>query len=590
MEARLLSVNVGMPVTEEYRGETVLTGFRKRPVAGSVALRRTNLEGDRQADLQFHGGRDKAVYLYPARHYRWWEQQLGRALSFGAFGENLTVDGLDETAVRIGDILRIGSATLQVSEPRIPCFKLAMAMQAGEDFSARFLHSGRCGFYLRVIEEGEIAAGEGIARLRTDADAPTVLAFIAATQWPGRTASALRRIARAPDISEAWRARIATMKATALRAANGVAAMVPLRVSRIVDETAETRSVYLARANGGAAPMHLPGQFLPVTLRSQDGRAIHRSYSISSAPGASELRLTVKLQRGPDGSPGAASALMHHLAPGDMIEAGAPAGTFHPDPEDGSPLYLFAAGIGITPLMSVLLDALPRGRTVSLAHVVRHSSDRPFADVLESLACAYPVTFRLVLAQTQSLPQKLPAYTLPQMGRIGPDTLGPIVGDAQVLACGPADFVDELRRGLQARGVPEWRILTETFRSPASAKADDSAYGSASVRFAELEAPVRPAPVGQTLLEISEAAGLAPTFGCRAGSCGQCVTRLVRGDVRYVEPVARPLDNRIHLCVAVPVGDVELGPLSACGDDAPSASDAPIWTEDDLDDFFDRVP
>lgn len=170
---RILSVNVGRPTEFLYRGRAVRTAIFKSPVEGRLAIHRLNLVGDEQADLSVHGGPDKAVYAYTRENYTYWEQVLGATLPFGQFGENLTVEGMPETEISIGDIFRMGSAVLQVSQPRTPCFKLGLKMGSPQ-FLKTFLESGRTGFYLRVLEEGEVGAGDVIEALSADPGRVTV--------------------------------------------------------------------------------------------------------------------------------------------------------------------------------------------------------------------------------------------------------------------------------------------------------------------------------------------------------------------------------------------------------------------------------
>jgi MOSC domain-containing protein YiiM len=161
---KIISVNVGKPRDVLSGGRTVRTGIFKAPVAGRVAARRFNLDGDGQADLRIHGGQDKAVYVYPSEHYAFWSETLpGIEFSWGMFGENLTLEGLVETDIRIGDRLAIGSAEFAVTRPRMPCFKLALRF-GRPDMVKRFLHSGRTGWYLAVVQEGEIGAGDDVTR------------------------------------------------------------------------------------------------------------------------------------------------------------------------------------------------------------------------------------------------------------------------------------------------------------------------------------------------------------------------------------------------------------------------------------------
>src|SRR5258705_2398924 len=158
----VISVNVGLPRGLRIDDRSVATGIFKTPVAGSVRVRSLNLDGDRQADLTVHGGTDKAVYFYPSEHYPFWQQALGQPLAWGAFGENLTVAGLDEAAISVGDQLGIGAAVLEVTQPRLPCFKLAGKFQR-DDIIKRFLDSRKTGFYARVLKEGALQAGDPIA-------------------------------------------------------------------------------------------------------------------------------------------------------------------------------------------------------------------------------------------------------------------------------------------------------------------------------------------------------------------------------------------------------------------------------------------
>ncbi len=173
-DSRLLSVNVGLPREVEWHGRTVRTSIWKEPVSGRVRVRRLNLDGDEQSDLTVHGGPDKAVYVYPSEHYEYWRGELpGAGLPWGAFGENLTTRGLLEDDTRIGDRLRVGSAEFLVTQPRMPCYKLGVRF-GRDDMVRRFHESGRSGFYLAVLSEGEVGAGDPIEILARDDHGVTV--------------------------------------------------------------------------------------------------------------------------------------------------------------------------------------------------------------------------------------------------------------------------------------------------------------------------------------------------------------------------------------------------------------------------------
>jgi MOSC domain-containing protein YiiM len=202
---RIVSVNVGLPREVEWRGKTVTTSIFKAPVSGRVRVDRLNVAGDRQSDLTVHGGADKALYVYPSEHYAFWREELpATALPWGAFGENLTTEGLSEDAIRIGDRLRIGTAEFAVTQPRMPCFKLA-ARFARADMPKRFLRSGRTGFYLRVSGEGELGAGDTVTLLGQDDDTVTVAEIVALYTSDGADQDLLRRASKLPALPEDWR-------------------------------------------------------------------------------------------------------------------------------------------------------------------------------------------------------------------------------------------------------------------------------------------------------------------------------------------------------------------------------------------------
>src|SRR2546422_6783167 len=174
----VVSVSVWLPEVCDWGGRRVTTGIFKEPVAGRIPVRSLGLVGDGQADLSVHGGPAKAVYAYPSEHYPFWRRELERPdLTWGAFGENLTTEGLAEPNLRIGTQLRVGSALLQVTQPRLPCYKLGIRFGRA-DMVRRFLASGRSGFYLAVLEEGAVAAGDPIERIPERRDAPTVFEVV----------------------------------------------------------------------------------------------------------------------------------------------------------------------------------------------------------------------------------------------------------------------------------------------------------------------------------------------------------------------------------------------------------------------------
>ena len=202
---RLLSVNAGQPRVVWWKGRMVSTSIFKQPITGRVRLGQMNLDGDRQADLSVHGGPLKAVYVYPSEHYEFWRRELpGIAWQWGMFGENFTTQGLREDAVRIGDRFRIGSAVVQVTQPRVPCFKLA-AKFGRDDIIRRFLRSGRSGFYLAVVEEGEVGVGDEIQLLTQARESRTVAEINRLFAADKYNAELLQRAVNIRELPAGWR-------------------------------------------------------------------------------------------------------------------------------------------------------------------------------------------------------------------------------------------------------------------------------------------------------------------------------------------------------------------------------------------------
>lgn len=206
---KIVSVNLGLPRDVMWHGRNVTTGIFKEPVAGRVALRQLNLDGDRQADLTVHGGEYKAVYCYPLAHYDYWKSELpGRELPMGVFGENFTTDGLLEDAVHLGDRFSVGSAEVVVTQPRLPCYKLGVRFQS-DDMPRRFLASARTGFYLAVTREGEVGAGDEIKPVSRDDNAvpvPEITRLYIAKSYDQNDVASVRRALQVAALPESWKA------------------------------------------------------------------------------------------------------------------------------------------------------------------------------------------------------------------------------------------------------------------------------------------------------------------------------------------------------------------------------------------------
>src|SRR5215207_6798568 len=376
---RLLSVNVGQPREVKWRGRKVLTSIWKHPVPDRRWVSGLNVDGDAQADLVAHGGEHRAVYVYDICSYRHWEHELGRDdFVLGQFGENFTVDGLPDDEVCVGDCYRIGTALFEVTQPRVTCHKLGVRMEEPRMPALLYTH-GRPGFYMRVLEEGEVGAGDAIDRIATGPEAMTVRDVSGLLYLPGHTPGGLRRALAIPALPQGWRGSFEALLEQHEQGASGNRGLarpsIPpawpgLRRFRVATSNPESRSVRsfaLEPVDGEPLPGFIPGQFLTLKLRQPaESATLLRSYSLAAPADEWHYRIAVKREAG-----GAGSGWLHdRVAVGDVLEVGAPRGDFTLDVDETGPVVLVSAGIGVTPVLAMLgaLAQARSGRTVWWIH------------------------------------------------------------------------------------------------------------------------------------------------------------------------------------------------------------------------------
>ncbi len=338
---KVISVNVGLPRTVQWKGKAVSTGIFKTPVSGRIHLRTLNFEGDRQADLSAHGGPDKAAYAYPAEHYAYWRRELpDMTLPWGAFGENLTTEGLQEDTLRIGARFRIGSAEIVVTQPRLPCFKLGPRF-GRDDMVKRLLASGRQGVYFKVATEGEVAADDPIVVVDWAEDSVPISEVTQLYARDKDDLEGLRRIVGVAALPTDWRdyfeeqIRQVSARGRARRAQTPAwAGFRPFTLREKVRESDDVASFHLVPKDGQSLPPYLPGQYLTVRVSIPGMECpVVRSYSLSDVARDDHYRLTIKRiasrSENTQSASGLVSTYFHdRLAVGDCIEAKAPTGTF----------------------------------------------------------------------------------------------------------------------------------------------------------------------------------------------------------------------------------------------------------------------
>jgi ferredoxin-NADP reductase/MOSC domain-containing protein YiiM len=584
----LLSVNVGMPKNVPWQGKTVYTGIGKHPVDGPAMVRRLNIDGDGQGDTRGHGGEQRAVLVYQLGSYRHWQRHFGRDdLGYGTFGENLTVDGLPDDEVCIGDRYRIGAAEFEVTQPRVTCYRVGLRL--GEpDMPALLVSHHRPGFYMRVISEGRIRAGDAIVKTRTGPEALSVADIDALLYLPGRDQEKLRAALRIPALSPGWQGSFRDLLAAGADSGTAPAPGVepaaperpawagfrPLRVRTVVRETATVSSIYLTAPDGSPLPPARAGQYLTLRIDGAGEPAPVRSYSLSAySLSSGPYRISVKQE--PRGV--ASGYLNHRLRPGATLDAAAPRGDFVLGDGDG-PVLLISAGIGVTPVLAMLQQlAAARGeREVWWLHGARGPRAHPFAAEVHDLLAALPNAREHVFysaAVSQDGPRELRGAHA-AAGRLTKDKLAAldVPPGASAYVCGPASFMTDMREALTGIGVDPARVRTELFgalpsvnpgltgqaRRPPHAPAGPPGTGPA-VTFARSGISV-PFDTGRTsVLELADACDVPTRYSCRTGVCHTCVTPLLSGDVTYSpDPLEPPADGEVLICCARPGSDLVL--------------------------------
>ncbi|WP_262412766.1 MOSC and FAD-binding oxidoreductase domain-containing protein [Actinacidiphila acidipaludis] len=579
-----------MPKDVPWHGKTVHTGVYKQTVAGPRMVRRLNIDGDGQGDLGGHGGEQRAVLVYQLDSYRFWEKELGRDnLAPGAFGENFTVEGLPDGEVCIGDRYRIGGALFEVTQPRVTCYRVGLRM--GEpQMAALLVAHHRPGFYLRVIEEGEVEAGQDIVKVSTGPEAMTVEEIDGVLYLPGHTREQVEKALRIPALSPGWQGSMRTLldqddkQGTAgssgsagLNAAASAPPPAwpgfrPLTVTDIQPESRSVFSLYLAAADGADLPAALPGQFITVKVQPEgEAPPLIRSYSLSGEPGTGTYRISVKVE--PHGA--ASNQLKAHLRVGDGLEAAAPRGTFCLTDGD-NPVVLLSAGVGATPVLA-MLHALARDRStrqVWWLHGARDGTEHPFAqesrDLIEGLPHA-----RSTVCYSSPTADDRPGVDYAAAGRLSPDLvrgLG-VPTDADAYLCGPAAFMDGVTAALVDYGLDAAHVHTEIFGSgaavtpgikggaaaPAPHQPSGPAGSGPQVTFARSGINVPWNDTQESLLELAEACDVPVQWSCRTGVCHTCELALMSGAVDYSpDPVEPPGDGNILICCSKPAGEVVL--------------------------------
>jgi ferredoxin-NADP reductase/MOSC domain-containing protein YiiM len=581
---RLLSVNVGLPRDVTWNGKTVRTAVWKSPVTGRRMVRKLDIDGDAQADLTGHGGEHRAVFVYQMDSYHYWEHFLGRNdFTFGQFGENFTVEGLPDNEVCIGDRYRIGGAVFEVTQPRVTCYRVGIRMNEPR-MAALLVAHHRPGFYFRVLQEGEVGADEDVVKITDGPERISVADVDALLYLPGHSSEQLQHALRIPALSKGWQSSLQAMlqqdlssKTTVGNPGLAYEEQAPawpgfrqMRVANINKESDSVTSFILSPIDGQPLPHFQAGQFVVLRLLIDPGKPpVLRSYSPSDLPTADHVRISVKSELNGIGS----SFLCNRAREGDLLDVSAPRGSFTLRPGQ-SPVILLSAGVGATPVMSMLhsLAAERSQREIWWIYGARNRVEHPFAEESRSLlkqlsrgrgyiVYSRPAAIDQVGADFDA-PGHIDAALLERIG---------VSRNSDFYLCGPSSFLQNLLDGLRNWGVLAESVHTEIFGSldaitPGMAQVVHTPHlpqgppGSGPpVSFARSGITAAWDPKFGSLLELAESCDVPVRWSCRIGVCHTCMTGLIDGSITYnPEPLERPAPGNVLVCCSQPNASVTL--------------------------------
>jgi MOSC domain-containing protein YiiM/ferredoxin-NADP reductase len=582
--ARLLSVNVGLPRDIAWKGRTVHSGIWKDPVPGRCRVGRLNLDGDGQGDLAGHGGEQRAVFVYQIESYRYWQEQLSRTdFVHGQFGENFTIEGLPDDAACIGDRYRIGGAVFEITQPRVTCYRVGIRMNEPR-MPALLTSSGRPGFYFRVLQEGDVGAGDDIVKVGEARERMSVADINALLYSPNHPRERLERALRIDALSPGWRRSFeALLQNQTTTAGGGNAGLAPaaaahpaapgfrpLVVTAIDQECADVLSLTMQSPDGQPLPAALPGRYVVLRLSRTPGDALlFRSYSLSGAASTERYRISVKIE--PNGAAG--SYLREHVRVGYALDVSSPRGSFVPQPGE-RPVVLLSAGIGATPVLAMLyaLAAVHATRQVLWLYAARDRQHHPFAAEVRRLMLALAHGRSYVCYSRPASRDKM-GEDFDAAGHLSRsifDHVG-IPQEADIYLCGPTRFMADMKEALAASGVAPERVHVEIFNGSESMTPGVVGAATRAPHIPKDDADIGPlvsfarsgiaahwnASAYQSILELAEACDVPVRWSCRTGVCHNCESGLVSGAVAYEpQPLDKPADGNLLVCCSQPIRDV----------------------------------
>jgi len=561
----IISIATGKITHADITGKPEPTAFNKRSILGPAMIGENGIEGDSLGTPRKLGIKNHAVYVVPEQTISYWGEKLPHMeLNPGSLGENLVISGIDEQTVNIGDLLRFADVELKVIQPRIPCYKLAHFLKMPQSFPYEFLKSTRTGFYCAVSKAGKISQGEKGNLIKTTSPHISIERFIELTQF-ANDASALRELLGNHNIIDGWKENIQKrIDKIETQKTKSKSKWASVKCAKVVNEGDDVKSFHLEFNNEISLPAR-GGQFLSLCLE-RDGKDIVRNYSVSAVNNSDivnsgHMRISVNLERSSDGRIGTVSGILHsEIQAGDIIKSSSPAGHFVlPADSDVCDILLLSGGIGITPMLGMLWDAVSQKNKsrFRLVHSVRAKSTIPFANELSKLTELLP-NIKIEIFNTGNDIKNEHNLSI-NSGRLD---LSKIISEApkssRIYVCGPNNFIKQTVSNARDCGFSGPSLVFESFGGGIQETKGSDSEIIHRVLFANSGiSTVWQAGAG-SLLDLAISNGINVEYSCRSGICGSCAADILSGRASYPPEIAREegSSGKILLCSAIPQEDI----------------------------------
>lgn len=558
---RILSLYIGKRRLCRIHGQAEPTAYIRTSRDEPLWLTPTGFSGSELGTPRRLGTENHAIYLLPRAHYSYFEEMLGRAIAPGLFAENVSYDGADETVLRIGDQISIGEAVIELTSPRVPCYKMAHFVGTDSGFPSLFSASGRTGVYARVLTPGRVSPGDDLTVTKSDSGNATISELNAVLTAGKPRRDIISRVLQSPSLLAEVRDLIDDRLATL-----GLENSEEPQRARILARKQETPNIvsFLFALSRSPHQRPRPGQFVTFGVEGKDGKPHFRCYSLSDGPfaeGESEYyRISVKREQRGLAEFSLSNWLHDNVAVGDECTVFPPAGDFVLPATPGDPLAFVAGGIGITPILPQL-RALANARysaPVAMIYVAQSQQELAFLDEVVDAAERLE-KFELRVFATRD---KKSAGMSPVIETGRPD-LAAWIADlderSQLFVCGPHPLIDDVCGIHASLGRSNARLFFERFTDDLEGTYDVEPASRARVTIASCGTTGVWTPDNGSLLDwIETNTDYRPPAACRSGICRTCKANLSRGSVVYPSSVAAPPQTEVLLCCARPGSDVEI--------------------------------